>query len=150
MLAATANVAGVKQSVGGVDADTLELLANKPAGFSVLSGDDAFLFPLLCLGGSGAIAASAHFCTAGFVALVEAVRKGDVETGRQVAEMLLPVCQVLFVEPNPSVIKGVLAAQGRISTDQLRSPMTSVSAESVRAAVEAVTRAEVALAERLS
>src|SRR3954453_6319951 len=39
-LAATPNVAGVKQAVGGIDADTLELLAGAGDDFAVLGGDD--------------------------------------------------------------------------------------------------------------
>lgn len=149
-LANTPNVAGLKQAVGGIDTDTLGLMAGKPAGFHVLSGDDAFLFPLLCLGGTGAVAASSHFCTAGFVALVDAALHGDVQSARQYAEILLPVCQALFVEPSPGVIKGVLAAQGRISTADLRLPMTEASPASVAAALDIVAAAEKALADRLS
>ena len=45
-LAAIPNVAGVKQAVGALDADTLEVLADAPAGFAVLGGDDAIAFPI--------------------------------------------------------------------------------------------------------
>lgn len=40
-LAATANIVGVKQAVGGIDSDTLRLVAAAPPSFSVLGGDDA-------------------------------------------------------------------------------------------------------------
>ncbi len=43
-LASTDNVVGLKQAVGGIDTDTLEVLAAAPAGFGVLGGDDAFLY----------------------------------------------------------------------------------------------------------
>ena len=52
-LADTDNVAGLKQAVGGIDADTLEVLARAPAQFSVLGGDDAFLYPLVLMGAAG-------------------------------------------------------------------------------------------------
>ena len=64
-LAATDNVAGVKQAVGCIDADTLRVLAAARDRLAVLGGDDAFLFPLALMGGAGAIAASANLCTAG-------------------------------------------------------------------------------------
>jgi 4-hydroxy-tetrahydrodipicolinate synthase len=134
------NIAGLKQAVGGVDADTLELMANKPSDFDVLCGDDAFLFSLLCLGAAGAIAASAHFCTGQFVAMVEAVRSGDNETARNLAAMLLPVCQALFEEPSPSVLKGVMAELGRISTPALRAPMTPASDQAVARALRAIEK----------
>ena len=39
------DVAGVKQAVGGIDADTLRVLAEAPPSFAVLGGDDAYLLP---------------------------------------------------------------------------------------------------------
>ena len=49
---------GVKQAVGALDADTLEILAGAPHDFSVLGGDDPFLFPTVLMGGAGAICAA--------------------------------------------------------------------------------------------
>jgi len=54
-VAAIPKLAGVKQAVAALDLDTLELLANAPAGFAVLSGDDYLAFPLLCMGAVGGI-----------------------------------------------------------------------------------------------
>ena len=144
-LASTPNIAGLKQAVGGIDQDTLELMAEKPDNFHVLCGDDPYLYSLMTLGGSGAIAASAHVCTSGFVALVDAALKG--ETGaRQIHEILLPVCKFLFTEPSPGIVKGVLAYQGRISSGSLRLPMTAGSDAGVAAATAAVKKAESLLA----
>src|SRR4051794_6042619 len=95
-LAATPNVAGVKQAVGAVDADTLELLAGVGEDFAVLGGDDAFLYPLLLMGGRGAISAAAHLCTERFVAMIDAGLDGRVEEGRAHAEALLPLARALF------------------------------------------------------
>jgi 4-hydroxy-tetrahydrodipicolinate synthase len=64
-IAAIPGVAGIKQAVGGIDMDTLEILARGPEGFHVLGGDDAYLFPLALMGGSGAIAASATSAPSG-------------------------------------------------------------------------------------
>ena len=82
-LAAVDNVAGVKQAVGGVDADTLTVLAEQPAGFSVLAGDDPFIFPMCLMGATGAIAASAHISTGRFAALIGHALAGRVEEGRK-------------------------------------------------------------------
>jgi 4-hydroxy-tetrahydrodipicolinate synthase len=62
-LAALPGVAGVKHSAGSIDADTIAMMAERPAGFSVLGGDCLYLSPLLALGADGAISASAHLCT---------------------------------------------------------------------------------------
>ena len=53
-LAELANVVGIKDSAGNI-AQSLELLANKPAGFSVLTGEDHLFLSLLCSGADGGI-----------------------------------------------------------------------------------------------
>lgn len=137
-LAATPNIAAVKQAVGGIDMDTLEVLAGAPEGFAVLGGDDAYLYPTVLMGGAGTIAASANVATDRFVAMIECGLAGKLEEGRTTAEALLPLVKRLFAEPNPSVIKGVLHAQGRIPTPDLRLPMTAASPAAVEAAMAAV------------
>lgn len=126
-LAATDNVVGVKQAVGGIDADTLQVLADAPASFSVLGGDDVFLLPLILMGGAGAIAASANVATDHYAAMVDAGLAGDVGDGRRVAEALLPLTVALFAEPSPAVIKTVLHAKGEIPTPHVRMPLSDAS-----------------------
>ena len=137
-LAATPNIAGVKHAVGGIDQDTLDLLAAAPDGFAVLCGDDAYLYPMLCLGGTGGILAAAHVCTERFVRMVEAVLSGDLAAGRTLARRLQPLVTALFAEPNPAVTKGVLHAQGRIPSPSLRAPMTPASPAAVDRALAAI------------
>jgi len=130
-LAATDNVAGVKQAVGGIDADTLTVLAEVGDGFAMLGGDDAFLFPLVLMGATGAIAASSHLCTRRFVEMIECGRNGDVPMGRRHAEALLPLVRALFAEPSPAVIKAALQIEGRVPTADVRMPMSPASAAAV-------------------
>jgi 4-hydroxy-tetrahydrodipicolinate synthase len=126
-VAANPNVVGLKQAVGAIDADSLEILAGSPERFAFLAGDDPFIYPAVLMGGAGAIAASAHLCTERFVAMVECGLAGKLDDGRAHAEALLPVIQACFAEPNPAVFKAVLHAQGRIPTPDLRLPMLSAS-----------------------
>ena len=140
-IARTPNVAGVKQAVGALDGDTLRVLAEAPPDFSLLGGEDPYLFPTVLLGGAGAICASAHLCTDRFVAMIECALAGKVEEGRAHHEALLPVVTAGFAEPNPAVFKGVLHAQGRIPTPDLRLPMTAASAAAVDRALAAVAAA---------
>jgi len=140
-LAAVPNVAGVKQAVAALDVDTLEVLAAAPSGFSMLSGDDYLAFPMVCTGAVGGITASAHVCTARWVALVECGLAGKVDEGRHHHDALLPVVQTGFAEPNPAVWKGVLHAQGRIATPDVRMPMTNASTAAVDRCLAAIDRA---------
>ncbi|MGZ6950641.1 MAG: 4-hydroxy-tetrahydrodipicolinate synthase [Acidimicrobiia bacterium] len=136
--AAHPNVAGIKQAAAGLDLDTLELLRGAPDDFAVLGGEDPFLFPIVLMGGAGAICASAHVCTEQFVSMIECGLAGKVEDGRAHAEALLPVVQSCFTEPNPAVFKGVLHAQGRIPTPDVRLPLTNASAEAIAASLAAI------------
>jgi 4-hydroxy-tetrahydrodipicolinate synthase len=140
-LARMPNVAGVKQAVPSLDSDTLELLADAPNGFSILGGEDTMLFPLMCMGAHGTICASAHVCTEQFVAMIECGLAGKVDDGRAHAEALLPVVRSLFAEPNPAVFKGVLHAQGRIATPDVRLPLVNASEDSVDRCLEAIAHA---------
>jgi 4-hydroxy-tetrahydrodipicolinate synthase len=141
-LAASDNVVGVKQAVGGIDADTLQVLAGAPDTFSVLGGDDAFMFPLNVMGGAGAIAASANVSTERYAAMIEAGLAGQVADGRPLAEALLPLTLTLFAEPSPAVIKAVLHAQGKIPTPNVRMPLADaspVAREQALAVLDALT-----------
>jgi 4-hydroxy-tetrahydrodipicolinate synthase len=126
-LASTDNVVGLKQAVGGIDEDTLEVLANAPPSFRVLGGDDAYLYPLVLMGGAGAIAASANVATSSFTAMVDDGLAGRLEPGRTRSEALLPLVRALFAEPSPAVIKAVLHSEGKIASPMVRMPLSDAS-----------------------
>jgi 4-hydroxy-tetrahydrodipicolinate synthase len=124
-LAAVDGIVGMKQSVGAVDTDTVRVLAEASEDFAVLCGDDALILPLLALGGTGAIAASAHFRTDEFARLIRDRSATD-------AAALLPLVLALFAEPNPVGIKALLHREGRIATPDVRMPLaTSASDEAL-------------------
>ncbi|XIE77300.1 dihydrodipicolinate synthase family protein [Streptomyces sp. SBR177] len=131
-------VIGVKHAVGGVDQDTVALLGDLPEDFAVLAGDDVFVSPLLALGAVGGILASAHLATERFAALAEAWRTGDAARARALGHRLAHLSALLFAEPNPAVVKGVLHAQGRIPTPDVRLPLLPASEASVTAVTKAL------------
>jgi 4-hydroxy-tetrahydrodipicolinate synthase len=135
-LAGIPGIVGMKHAVGGIDADTVRFMADVPEGFSVLGGDDAFISALLALGAVGGILAASHLRTADFAALIAAWRSGDVAGARELGNSLAPLAAAVFAEPNPTVIKGVLHAQGRIPDPGVRLPLLPASDDSVRAALE--------------
>jgi 4-hydroxy-tetrahydrodipicolinate synthase len=134
-LAALPGAAGVKQAVGGIDADTVALLAEPPLDFAVLAGDDAFAAPLLALGAAGGILASGLVDTALFAGLVRAWAAHDAATGRALGRRATRLAAALFAEPNPSVIKAVLHEQGRIPSPALRLPLLPASPAATQAAL---------------
>jgi 4-hydroxy-tetrahydrodipicolinate synthase len=137
-LAEVPGVVGVKYAVGRIDADTVALLADLPAGFAVLGGDDAFISPLLALGAHGGILASAHVATAQFVELADAWRTGDVGRARTLGHRLAVLSMALFAEPNPTVVKAVLHAHGRIPTATVRLPLLPAHPDTTQTALRHV------------
>ena len=127
-LAELPNIVGVKDSSGSI-AQSLDLLATRPAGFSVLTGEDALFFPLLCSGADGGILASAHIATDRFVNIAQRVAANDHLGARAIWEPLQRFIPRLFQEANPMAIKHCLWRQGLIASPECRSPLTSVSAE---------------------
>ncbi|WP_339463568.1 4-hydroxy-tetrahydrodipicolinate synthase [Pseudomonas sp. EA_105y_Pfl2_R69] len=113
---------------GGNPETTQALLADGV--LDVLAGEDAQLFSTLCLGGSGAIAASAHNQPQQFVRLAECIAVGDIAAAQAIFQRLLPLIQLSFAEANPAPVKSLLALQGLID-DELRAPMQRSSAELV-------------------
>jgi 4-hydroxy-tetrahydrodipicolinate synthase len=130
-IGALPGVAGVKLATGGVDPVAIELLGDPPPGFAVLAGDDLYLSPLLALGAAGGILASAHLVTGRFAALATAWADGEVAVARDLGPALARVAAAAFAEPNPTVIKGALHAQGRIPTPDVRLPLLRAGRDSV-------------------
>lgn len=110
---------------GGDAGKTRALLAD--GRLQMLAGEDAQIFSLLCEGGTGAIAASAHLHTERFVAVMRAIREARMADARELWRGLLPLIDAMFAEPNPAAVKALLAHQGHL-TDELRAPMTVASA----------------------
>jgi 4-hydroxy-tetrahydrodipicolinate synthase len=136
-IAAMPGIAGVKHSAGSIDADTIAMMAHRPAGFSVLGGDCLYLSPLLALGADGAISASANVCTDGYARLIGLWRDGHAADARQQGHHLAPLSRALFAEPNPAVIKSVLYRLGEIPSPAVRLPLLAAGPESTQAALQA-------------
>ena len=122
-LAAHPRIVALKDCGGRVE-QTEALVAD--GRLQVLCGNDNEWFSTRCLGGAGAIAASAHVRTELFVAFDRALARGDLVAGRALWRQLKPLTVALFEEPSPGPVKAVLAAQGECA-NELRAPMTAAS-----------------------
>jgi 4-hydroxy-tetrahydrodipicolinate synthase len=125
-LAELPNIVGVKDSSGNL-AQSLELLRQRPDGFSVMTGDDASFYTMLAHGGDGGILASSHVATALFVAVYERMVANDHQGARAIWARLETVVPLLFKEANPMPIKHCLWRQGLIDSPECRLPLTRVS-----------------------
>ena len=123
MLAAHPHIQAIKDCGGDV-AKTQALITD--GRLAVLAGEDAQMLTTLALGGTGAIAASAHWQAPRFVELIALLRAGDLPEARRVWQALQPWVTTCFAEPNPAPLKALLAQEGEMR-NVLRVPMTAAS-----------------------
>jgi 4-hydroxy-tetrahydrodipicolinate synthase len=125
-LAETPNIVGVKDSSGSL-AQSLDLLARRPAGFSVLTGEDALYFTMLANGADGGILAAAHLRTGQFLKVAGRMAANDVAAARAAWAPLARFVPLLFAEANPMPIKYALWRQGLIASPECRLPLARIS-----------------------
>jgi 4-hydroxy-tetrahydrodipicolinate synthase len=133
------NIIGIKEASGSI-VQQMEVLAAVPPGFRVLSGDDAFTFPLMALGGVGVISVISNEIPREMANLAHLMLEGKIEAARQLHFSLLPLMQVNFIETNPIPVKAALAMMGMIE-EVYRLPMVPMQPEN-RAKLEKVLAAQ--------
>jgi 4-hydroxy-tetrahydrodipicolinate synthase len=164
-LAAIPNVTGIKFAPGVIDSETVLFFADPPESFTILAGDDVLLAPLLALGAHGGILASAHVDTQAYATVIadrthqddarplaklsgqddarglaklsgqDDARRRTKLSGQDGLRRLAKLSAALFAEPNPTVIKAVLHAEGRIPTPRVRLPLLPASPASTSKAL---------------
>lgn len=125
-LAELKNIIGLKDAGGDIK-QTMELLRQPPANFSILTGEDIYYYLTLVLGGKGGILASAHLNTRSFIDIYDKVKKNDHQAGLTIWEKIAPIIPLLFEEPNPSPIKYCLEKLGFIHSAETRLPLMPIS-----------------------
>jgi len=110
-LAEVPNIAGIKEASGDL-AQITEILRARPAGFSVLSGDDALALAVIAAGGDGVISVASNATPKRMTALVHAARAGDLAGARSTHLALTPWMRAAFVESNPLPAKAALHLLG--------------------------------------
>lgn len=125
-LATHPRIGGIKEASGNVRR-MLDLVAQTPASFVVLSGDDDIVVPAIAAGARGLISVASNALPRAIATIVRHARAGDFATARADLLPLLPFIDALFVEANPIPVKAALAMQGRI-TDAVRLPLVPATA----------------------
>ena len=136
-LAQHRNIVAVKEASGDI-AQIMDLIAKKPPAFTVLSGDDNLVFPIMALGGMGVISVASNLVPAQMARFVSAALKGDWDAARKMHYELLPLFKAIFIETNPIPIKAALAMKGMI-VESYRLPMCPMMPKN-REALEATLK----------
>ena len=125
-LAELPNIIGVKDCSAD-PTQSFDLLRDRPAGFAVLTGEDALFHNALTQGADGGVLASAHIETAAFAAIRDRMLEGDHAGALAGWRALVDLPRLLFAEPSPAPIKHWLWRTGLIDSPEVRLPMTNVS-----------------------
>ena len=127
-LARHPNIVGLKDCSAD-RAQSIDLLARRPEGFRVLTGEDAQYFDALSDGADGAILLSAHVATETFARVQARLKSGEPDRALECWEDVAELTRLLFAEPSPGPAKYWLAQSGLIASAEVRSPMMEVSTE---------------------
>ena len=130
-LAGHRRIVAVKEASGDIS-QMMNLIAQKPASFAVLSGDDNLAFPLIALGGKGVISVASNLAPGRMKEFVSAALKGQWDKARELHYRLLPLFKAIFLETNPIPIKAALAMKGMMQ-EVYRLPMCRMGEENRKA-----------------
>jgi 4-hydroxy-tetrahydrodipicolinate synthase len=119
-------IVGVKEATGTLQR-ARELLAACPAGFTLLSGDDASFVDYLGVGAKGVISVTANVAPRAMRQACAAALSGDLAAARAIDAALQPLHRDLFVEASPIPVKWAVARMGLIG-GALRLPLVELSA----------------------
>jgi 4-hydroxy-tetrahydrodipicolinate synthase len=125
-LAQIPNIVGAKDISGSIS-QSLDLLARKHDGFSVLTGEDQMFFTMIRNGAEGGILASSHIATSHLLEIVKLIAGNDCHAARAVWTRLQKIVPLLFQEANPMPIKYCLWKHRLIASPECRLPLTSIS-----------------------
>ncbi len=124
-LAEHENIVAVKEASGRMG-QIMEIVANKPDDFVVLSGDDAITLPLISIGVEGVISVVAMAYPDKMSEMVRLARNGRLDEARKLHYEILPMTNAIFEDGNPAGIKAALSIKGIIKNN-LRLPLVPVN-----------------------
>ena len=135
-------IAGIKEASGNIP-QIMTLLADRPRGFGVWSGDDNLALPLVALGADGIVSVVSNEVPKLFSDMIRRALRGKVADARTAHFRLLPLMNANFLESNPAPVKAALSMMGLIE-DHLRLPLLPAG-DDVRTTLERTLRSLKAL-----
>ena len=118
------NFIGVKEASGSVS-QIMQVVAEKPEGFTVISGDDGLTLPLISAGVEGVISVAANAFQKEWSTMVNACLENKFEEARKIHYKFLQSVELMFKNGNPAGIKEYLGQLGLTGKD-LRLPLVNV------------------------
>ncbi len=135
------NIIAVKEASGNL-MQIMQIAAEKPEGFLIISGDDGLIIPVMAVGGAGVISVAANAYPAEFRRITDAALAGDYAAANREHFRFLELIRLLFADGNPGGIKAVLSEM-KIIENNLRLPLVKVNdkvAEAIRNEIKRMER----------
>ncbi|MCK9229690.1 MAG: 4-hydroxy-tetrahydrodipicolinate synthase [Syntrophales bacterium] len=124
-LSEISNIVGIKEATGDLR-QVSSVIRLCGEGFSVISGDDFTVLPIMAIGGKGVISVASNIVPGDMSRLVKAAAAGDLAVAREIHYRVWPVMEALFFETNPIPVKAALSMMGKIEYE-LRLPLCPLS-----------------------
>lgn len=119
------NITAVKEASGNLE-QMKEVIAQRPEGFYVLSGDDNMALDLIKAGGDGVISVASNVAPGSMSQMVQYALNGKMKEAEEVNNCLKELFKMEFIETNPIPIKYMLSLQG-MCEEVYRLPMCELS-----------------------
>jgi len=132
-LAQHPNIIAVKEASGNLQ-QIMEILRDKPADFTVLSGDDGITQPMMALGAKGVISVAANGYPENFCKMVKLMLESKEKEALELHYKVLKMNGLIFADGNPAGIKALMAHRG-LCKNVLRLPLVPTS-DKVRLDIE--------------
>ena len=121
------HIDAIKEASGNISA-IADIAASVTEGFTIYSGNDDQIIPILSLGGQGVISVLSNLLPKETSAMVHAYLEGNIEQARTMQLQYLPLIHALFCETNPIPVKAAMALMG-YGTNTLRLPLVTMESE---------------------
>jgi 4-hydroxy-tetrahydrodipicolinate synthase len=104
----------------------MDILAAKPKGFNVISGDDNLTLPYLSMGMCGVISVIANAYPKEFSTMVRLGLNGNFDEARLLHYKLYDMMKAIFLDGNPGGIKYVMSKM-KLCNNLVRLPLSPVN-----------------------
>lgn len=133
-LAKVDGVEAIKEAAGSVDkvSDIYRALSREGLedDFNILSGEDSLTLPIMAVGGTGVISASANVDVKRMVLMVNSILNDDYTRACELHYEMLDLIRALFVETNPVPVKTAMRLMG-FPAGPFRQPLCDMKDENL-------------------
>jgi 4-hydroxy-tetrahydrodipicolinate synthase len=144
-LAKVDGIDAVKEASGSVDkvSDIYRALTHEGLedDFNILSGEDSLTLPLMAVGATGVISASANIDAKRMVLMVDSILNDDYTRAMELHYEMVELIRALFIESNPVPVKTAMNLMG-LPSGPLRQPLVEMKDENLEILKKALKDSE--------